>query len=125
MGDDRVRILLVEDDNSVREAYKIVLELHDYDVHEARNGRDALELVDSWEAKVDLVISDLVMPYMNGFELYEALESVQEDVRMLIITGYPMPGAGKTLVERPGVRWVQKPIHLVQLTTLVRELTEP
>ena len=63
------------------------------------------------------------MPYMNGFQLYEALANVQGDVRMLIITGYPMPGAGEVLVERPGVRWIQKPVHLVQLTTLVRELT--
>jgi hypothetical protein len=42
---------------------------------------------------------------------------------MLIITGYPMPGAGKILAQRPGVNWVHKPVDLVRLHNLVLDLT--
>lgn len=117
-----VRILLVEDNDIMRQAFREALELHGYDVYEARSGREALTLIDGQTECFDMVISDLVMPHMNALELYEALEEVQGGVRMLIITGYPMPSTGQTLAARPGVSWVRKPVRFEQLGTIVHDL---
>jgi len=119
-----VRVLLVEDNDILRKAIKEALELHSFEVHEARSGRDALATIEGQTERFDVVISDLVMPNMNALELYEALERIQVGVKMLIITGYPMPTAGQTLTERPGVAWIQKPVRFQQLGTLVRQLSQ-
>lgn len=108
----------------MRKALREALELHSYEVQEARSGRDALSMIHELKEKFDVVISDLVMPQMNALELYEALEQIQAGVRMLIITGYPMPGAGQTLADRPGVTWIQKPVRFEKLGAIVRELLQ-
>lgn len=108
----------------VRQAFREALELHDLDVHEARDGQEALSLARGRKDSFDLVINDLVMPAMNALELYEALEELWGDVRMLIITAYPMPNAGEAIAGRPGVSWIQKPVRFEQLGEVVRTLTQ-
>ena len=119
-----MHILLIEENRIVREAIKDALELHSNQVYEAHDGRDALAMIQDRSIKFDLVISDLVMPHMNALELYEALAHVQVDVRLLIITGYPMPRSGQSVADRPGVHWMQKPVQFRQLGKLVRQLAE-
>jgi len=114
-----VYILLVEDNDAVRKAYKDALELLGHEVRDAANGHDALLLIQGLRKKLDLIISDLVMPKMNALQLHDALEQRQEGVRMLIITGYPMPSAGETLARRPKVNWAHKPMGLDELRELV------
>lgn len=117
-------ILLVEDDEAVRTALKDSLEYLGYEVIDAANGPQALALLRERQARVTLVISDLVMPHMNGLQLYEALQELQGGLRMLIVTGYPMPHAGQTLAEHPGVRWTTKPIRLEHLQKFVEMMIE-
>jgi YesN/AraC family two-component response regulator len=73
---------------------------------------------------IDLVISDLVMPGMNAMELYESLKVRAYTGKMLIITGYPMPYAGQSLVSVPGVAWAHKPISVEELRLLLAQMTE-
>ncbi|HSM56059.1 MAG TPA: response regulator [Candidatus Sulfomarinibacteraceae bacterium] len=112
-------ILLVEDDGALRGAFKDSLEYLGYKVIDAAHGPQALALLRERPEPIDLVISDLVMPYMNALQLYEELQALQTGVRMLIVTGYPMPQAGQTLAEQPGVRWTTKPIRLERLQAFV------
>ena len=119
-----MRILLVEDNDIMRQAIREALALHDFEVDEVRDGRDALSAVREQKGQFNLIISDLVMPHMNALELYEGLEQLERDVRMLIVTGYPMPQSGKSLVERPGVTWMQRPVHFEKLGTIVRDLVD-
>ena len=119
-----VRILLVEGNALVRQALREALELHDLDVYEAPDCRQALSLIHGRKDQVDLVINDLVLPGMNALEFYEALEEAWGNVRMLIITGYPMPGSGEVIASRPGVSWVQKPVRFEEVGEMVRALTQ-
>ena len=119
-----MRILLVESNAIVRGALKEALELHDFDVVEARDGREALSMIQGGTESFDLVINELVMPGMNALELYEALEQVQGSVSMLIVTGYPMPFSGQAIADQPGVSWVQKPVRFQELGTLARGLLQ-
>lgn len=116
-------ILLVEDDAALRQALAETLLLTGYTVYDAESGPQALALLNELSTKkVDLVISDLVMRGMNALELYDALRSASYQGPMLVITGYPMPNTGMSLVERPGVQWRSKPIGAVELRDAVSRL---
>ena len=115
-------ILLVEDDDMVREALLVSLQFMGYTVYDVASGVEALGLAGRMGEKIDLVISDLVMPGMNALELYEALKLVPYNGKMLILTGYPMPQTGMSLAVQPGVRWARKPIQIDELEGLVGQM---
>ena len=121
-GETETAILLVEDNAMVREALAVTLQFLGYQVYDAANGSEALAISDQTLATIRLVISDLVMPGINALELYEALQHRQYRGGMLVITGYPMPYAGMTLVERPGVAWASKPIRHEELQLLLAQM---
>lgn len=116
-------ILLVEDDGALRQALAETLLLTGYTVYDAESGPQALALLDKLSTKhVSLVISDLVMRGMNALELYDALRSASYEGPVLVITGYPMPQTGLSLVERPGVQWRNKPIGAAELRDTVSRI---
>jgi two-component system cell cycle sensor histidine kinase/response regulator CckA len=118
-----MRILLVEHDDTARGAFRQSLQLLGFQVTGARDGKEALGVIQAQEGPFDLIISDLLAPNLNALDLYDALARTQEAIRMLIITGYPMPHAAASLVQRPGVSWTSRPIDLVRLHNLVLDLT--
>lgn len=115
-------ILLVEDNDALREVLKDTLRLLGYNVVAASSGENALEVARQTKERIALVISDLVMPGMNALQLYEALHFQPGRDKMLIITGYPMPHTGVSLVEKPGVRWASKPIGIDELQHVVSHM---
>ncbi|MDB4967790.1 MAG: hypothetical protein JWN44_3479 [Myxococcales bacterium] len=108
----RGTILLVEDDDSVREFVGFVLRQQGYDVLAAEHGPRALEIAGAHEGEIDLLISDVVMPQMHGFEVAEAMRRSRPGLRVLHISGYPgdaitsdaaflaKPFSRETLLER-------------------------
>ena len=89
-------ILAVEDDTAVRELILEVLSLHGYQVISACDGQQALELARGHEGPIHLVLTDVVMPGMNGKQLADALCAERPDIRVLYSTGY----VGDELVRR-------------------------
>jgi PAS domain S-box-containing protein len=102
-------ILVVEDDDAMREALVEMLKLMNYLALCAKDGREALEIFES-EPSIDLVLSDLVMPEMGGVALYGILKEKYPDVKMMVMTGYPLAEKGKDLLEQGIVAWLQKPL---------------
>jgi two-component system, cell cycle sensor histidine kinase and response regulator CckA len=99
------RLLLVEDDAAVRAFAADVLRRHGYDVIEAGNGAEALERLEAQGAP-DLIVTDMVMPSMSGWELAERAARQYPDVRILFTSGYmghrPLPAGPETdLLEKP------------------------
>jgi PAS domain S-box-containing protein len=111
-------ILVVEDDEAMREALVEMLKLLNYTALCAQDGREALEIFES-EPSIDLVLSDLVMPEMGGVALYSILKDKYPDVKMVVMTGYPLAERGKDLLEQGIVAWLQKPLDA---DTLARTL---
>jgi CheY-like chemotaxis protein len=111
-------ILVVEDDDAMREALVEMLKLLNYEALYARDGREALEVFEG-ESSIDLVLSDLVMPEMGGVALYSTLKDKYPDVKMVVMTGYPLAERGKDLLEQGIVAWLQKPLDA---DTLARTL---
>ncbi|MEA2409369.1 MAG: two-component system, cell cycle sensor histidine kinase and response regulator CckA [Thermoleophilaceae bacterium] len=101
-------ILVVEDDEEVRGVAGRILRQHGYQVVEAAGGEEALELAARETGEIDLLVTDVVMPGMNGPELAERLRELQPGVRVLHMSGYtagigsPHPGATLSdLIEKP------------------------
>ena len=107
------RVLLVEDDDSVRAATRRVLELAGFMVMEATSGRDALARFDADPSTIDVVLSDVAMPEMNGRELQRALLDRGSNVPVILASGYADPDVGEVV---PGTVVLQKPLDAATLT---------
>ena len=116
-------LLLVEDQEATREAITDVLEGLGYSVICAGNGREALKLFQEHADRIQLVISDMVMPELGGQGLYEELVQRRPGLRMIIMTGYPVGGTGQ-LWEAKGVVRLQKPMTADVLAAAVRAALE-
>ncbi|MCP5059215.1 MAG: response regulator [bacterium] len=90
-------ILLVEDDEAVRRMARRILEAHGYDVVEAANGPDALAICETREQPIDLLLTDMVMPEMDGGELARRTRRLRPELRaVLTMSGYSRFGAENT-----------------------------
>lgn len=112
-------ILLVEDEENVREAGRDILETLGYQTLLAANGRDALEGYQSAE-HVDLVVTDLVMPEMGGGALVQALKERDPQIKVLAITGYAVAEDLEKLREAGILNVVQKPLDARTLAKAIR-----
>jgi len=99
-------ILLVEDDGGVRRALSLLLEGHGYNVHPADSGAAALAIWELAGGKIDLVVTDLMMPDMNGGELARALSARRPEIAIVLISGHgrdldPSLPASYELLHKP------------------------
>jgi two-component system, cell cycle sensor histidine kinase and response regulator CckA len=117
-------ILVVEDEMATREAVRDVLHSLGYRVLTAVDGREALEIFADHAAGIDLVLSDLVMPDLGGVILYQELRRAKPDLKMIVMTGYPIEDSGKALLEQGFVAWVHKPFSAEQIAQQVHAALE-
>ena len=95
-------ILLVEDEDLLRNGVQEMLELHDFHVIGAGDGIEALEWLE--EAHVDLVITDLVMPHMDGVDFVHKLREKRPDLPVIVVSG-----SSKSVMERYGINTLDIP----------------
>jgi CheY-like chemotaxis protein/anti-sigma regulatory factor (Ser/Thr protein kinase) len=114
-------ILLVEDEKELREANDEFLTSLGYEVICASCGPEALDLANDGR-HFDLVITDVVMPKMNGRELADQLLEIRPETRLLFISGYADDVVLQTGLAMQGVPYLQKPFSLKQLAAKVQEL---
>jgi PAS domain S-box-containing protein len=117
-------ILLVEDEEGVRALAQRVLERHGYTVLEARHGADALRIAASFDGRIDLVLTDVVMPEMGGREMVEALTASRTDVLALFMSGYTDDDIIRRGLLDPGLAFLQKPFTSNALARAVRDLLD-
>lgn len=115
------KILLVEDEQPVRLLVRNVLERAGYEILEASNGEEALEVWESAGGDIDLLFTDIVMPGgISGLDLSNQIRQRCPDLRAIFTSGYSADIAGQELSLRPGENFVQKPIPIYQLLKTVR-----
>jgi CheY-like chemotaxis protein len=115
----RETILLVEDEPAVRQLFAQALARAGYRVHEARNGLEALKVFEQHGDTVDLLLTDMRMPFMGGAELAQQLRARRGSLKLLCISGY----AGGNELEFSG-DFLAKPFSREQLLAKVREILD-
>lgn len=113
----RETILLVEDEPAVRQLFAQALTRAGYRVLEARNGQEALTVFDRHGDGIDLLLTDMRMPYMGGAELAQQLRARRESLKLLCISGY----AGTADVDAD---FLAKPFSRDDLLSKVREVLD-
>ena len=114
-------ILLVEDEEGVRELARDILRATGYTVIEARNGAEALLLSERHQGPLDLLLTDVVMPRMSGRELAERLTPLRPDLSVLYMSGYTDDAVIRHGVLGAGTAFLQKPFTPAILVDRVRE----
>jgi PAS domain S-box-containing protein len=117
-------ILLAEDEPSLRRLIARVLRTQGYTVLEAADGNEALTLAQANGAKIQLLITDVIMPGLSSKMLAEWLKQVNPGVRILFISGYINNNAVRDAMSKPGAFFLQKPFNPTDLSKKVREAIE-
>jgi two-component system, cell cycle sensor histidine kinase and response regulator CckA len=115
-------VLVAEDEEIVRELVCDVLEQQGYRVLCAANGREALELAKNFHDEIDLLITDVVMPQMNGQELAETLSYLRPEMKVLFVSGYSDTDLGDHGMLDPRFELLQKPFAPHELSRKIREI---
>jgi signal transduction histidine kinase/ActR/RegA family two-component response regulator len=114
-------ILLVEDEEGVRELARDILRASGYTVLEARNGAEALLLCERHQGPLDMLLTDVVMPRMSGRDLAERLAPLRPDLSVLYMSGYTDDAVIRHGVLGAGTAFLQKPFTPAALVLRVRE----
>lgn len=112
-------ILLVEDEPAVRQLFAQALKRAGYAVHEARNGQEAMKLFDQHGESIDMLLTDMRMPYMGGAELAHHLRGRRRSLKLLCISGYP-----GNLDAELAMDFLAKPFSRDDLLKKVREVLD-
>src|SRR5579859_1047927 len=117
-------ILLVEDEANLRYLARQYLEKQGYKVIEAADGAVAMQIAVAHEAPIHLLLTDVIMPGMNGRELAQRITEIRPNVKVLYMSGYTENVIGHNGTLDVGVRLLQKPFNLRDLKNMVREVLD-
>jgi PAS domain S-box-containing protein len=115
-------ILLVEDEDGLRRMAARVLTQHGYTVLQASSGPEALRLLEAHDHRIDLLVTDVVMPSMDGRELADRIRERRPSIRVLFTSGYTEDAVVHRGVEAASVAFLQKPYVPLTLARKVREV---
>ena len=118
-------ILLVEDEEGLRSLNARGLRSRGYSVIEASNGIEAMEALEQKNGAVDLVVSDVVMPEMDGPTLLKTMRGRNPDLKIIFVSGYAEDAFEKSLPENQQFAFLPKPFTLSQLVAAVKETMTP
>jgi len=118
------KILVVEDEDGVRRGSVKALQSRGYTVLEASSGVEALNIVRELAGQIDLIVSDVVMPEMDGPTLLKNLSTLYPDIKFIFVSGYAEDAFAKNLPEDAQFAFLAKPFSLKQLALIVKEMLE-
>jgi two-component system, cell cycle sensor histidine kinase and response regulator CckA len=113
-------VLLVEDDPLVREMARQMLDEIGYTVIQALNPLDAIEICLDEKVQIDLLLTDVVMPGMNGKELVDKIESLRPGLKVLFMSGYTSDLVAQRGVLDQGRHFIQKPFDMNSLNEKIK-----
>jgi PAS domain S-box-containing protein len=114
-------ILLVEDESTVRELTQQYLQAQGYTVFEAADPNIALQISNAHSGPIHLLLTDVIMPVMNGRELAQRITASRSETRVLYMSGYTENAIGHNGTLEPGINLLQKPFTLPSLRAKVRQ----
>ncbi|HJZ44888.1 MAG TPA: ATP-binding protein [Hyphomicrobiaceae bacterium] len=115
------RVLLVEDEDVVRNFAARALSRQGYEVLEAGTGLEALDVMEREKGRIDIIVSDVIMPEMDGPSMLKEMRKTKPDIKIIFVSGYPDDAFKKSLGENETYAFLPKPFTLPQLAAKVKE----
>ena len=119
LAKQKQKILIVEDDNKVLKLLLRALSSKGYITMKAENGREALRI--AVKTRPELVILDLKLPDCNGIQILAELKAIDQDIQVIILTGYGSQEAVRSAMEMGAFDFLTKPFELHELCAIIRE----
>ncbi|HEY5284735.1 MAG TPA: response regulator, partial [Polyangia bacterium] len=117
-------ILVVDDDAQIVKVCSRLLQKFGYEILTAPGGKEAIELVRRYGAKISLVLLDMTMPEMSGGQTYEELQKVAPGIKVLLASGYSIEEQAQELLDRGCNGFIQKPFDAVVLSAKVQDILQ-
>jgi len=117
-------ILIAEDEGSVREFLKDILEAYGYKVYLASDGEDTVAKYNEHKDSIDMVILDVVMPKKNGKEAYHFIRGMNPDIKTLFISGYTQDILTSKGIYEEGLEFIAKPLEIQGLMAKIRSILD-
>jgi two-component system cell cycle sensor histidine kinase/response regulator CckA len=93
-----------------------------YSVIDVSDGVQAIDVLAKRNGEIDLTLSDLVMPNMGGRDLYDHVTENHPQIKVILMTGYPLGGHTRELLDRSRVTWLQKPLSSEAVARAVKDM---
>jgi len=120
----RETVLLVDDEDVVADVGDQMLRKLGYEVLVARSGKEAIEYYEPKRDKIDMVILDMIMPGMNGGEVYDRIKEINPHAKILLSSGYSIDGQAADILKRGCDGFIQKPFSMEVLSGRIRKILE-
>lgn len=120
----RETVMVVDDDDNVRQMMQQALELEGYRVLAARNGADALDVAADYAMRIHLIVTDVRMPNMGGAQLIEVVRRWYPSLRVLIVSGYADFSASLDIFAGTPTAFLRKPFSVDELAAVARNLLD-
>jgi two-component system cell cycle sensor histidine kinase/response regulator CckA len=115
-------VLLVDDEDVILDVGRDLLEAMGYRVLVARDGKEGIEVYKKNRDEIDIVVLDLVMPYMGGGEAYDRMKEINPDIKVLLSSGFSIDGESTEILERGCEGFIQKPFKMKELSHAIRQI---
>ena len=117
-------VVVAEDDDGVRELTFDILQKHGYRVITASNTGELFQALHDYDGSVDMLLTDVIMPGMNGRELFEKLKSSYPELKVIFMSGYTDDVIAHHGILEEGMHFIQKPFSINLLTDKVRSVLD-
>jgi CheY-like chemotaxis protein len=119
---EKARILLVEDEEMIRNVASAMLERLGYAVYVCDNGQDAVDHYrEEWQ-NIDLIILDVIMPELDGEETFIAMQEINPALKVLVSSGYSLDDKTQNIIQKGAKGFIQKPYRKGALSVKVAEV---
>ncbi len=117
-------IFLVDDEKMILDVGKDLLEFLGYQVYTSDKGTEAISIFEKHRDHIDLIILDMIMPGMNGGEVYDRIKHIDPQMKVLLSSGYSIDGKATEILNRGCRGFIQKPFNLEQLSRKVKHILD-
>jgi two-component system, cell cycle sensor histidine kinase and response regulator CckA len=117
-------VLVVEDDDSLRELLKTMLEAHDFKVLTATDGLDAVEVFTKNKESIGVVLSDLGLPYLAGWDAFLRMKKINPEVKGILASGYFHPNVKEEIIKSGADNFIQKPYNTPEIVAMLHRMLE-